>query len=254
LRRAFVEQIMGLPVSIHVRGLAAQTNSTAELVHAAFADLRRVDELFSTYRPDSQVSQINAGNLSLAAADPLVHEVAALAELAWQDTGGLFSTYLPDDDGVSRFDPSGIVKGWAGQREFDLLADGLVNQDICLNVGGDVVVSTAAGGAPWRIGIEDPLSKDLLAVLSCSHGAVATSGTHARGAHLIDPRDGSHPTAVRQVTVTGPSLLWADILATAAFVRGPTAAQWLGVDYPGYEALVIDSSGAVTTTSGLQLE
>jgi thiamine biosynthesis lipoprotein len=250
-KRAFVEQIMGLPFSIHIRGPAAPAASTAELVREVFADLRHADALFSTYRPESQISRINAGTLDLADADPLVHEVHLLAEFAASRTDGLFSILLPDADGAVRLDPSGIVKGWAAQRAFERL-ETLADQDICLNAGGDVVVSTGSGGPAWRVGIEDPHRTGILAVLACPHGAVATSGTAARGAHLIDPRNGSRPAALRQVTVTGPSLIWADIFATAAFVHGSRALEWLG-DQHGYEGLVIDAAGSIASTPGLQL-
>jgi thiamine biosynthesis lipoprotein len=53
------------------------------------------------------------------------------------------------------------------------------------------------------------------------------------------------------VTVVGPSLLWADVLATAAFVRGPVDGLDLVEGLTGYEALVVAGDGALTTTSGL---
>jgi thiamine biosynthesis lipoprotein len=246
-RRAFVEQIMGLPISIHVRGPAAREERTAALVQDVYTDLRQIDALFSTYRPDSQVSRINAGTLDLADADPLLDEIHLLADIAEEATDGRFSIYLPDADGTTRLDPSGIVKGWAAQRAFARLQT--LDQDICLNAGGDVIVSTAAGGPPWQIGIEHPQTDQLLGVLLRAAGAVATSGTRARGEHLIDPRDGSHPQPLHQVTVAGPSLIWADILATAAFIQGPDAVDWLA-DIPHYEGLSIARSGLVRTTAG----
>ena len=47
-RAAYVEQVMGLPVSIHVRGPLARSDAARSVVHDAFASLRRVEELFST--------------------------------------------------------------------------------------------------------------------------------------------------------------------------------------------------------------
>jgi thiamine biosynthesis lipoprotein len=54
------------------------------------------------------------------------------------------------------------------------------------------------------------------------HGGVATSGTAARGAHLYDPATGSFVQRTGSVTVVGPSLMWADVWATALFV-GPAS-------------------------------
>lgn len=242
---------MGLPVSIHVRGPDARSTATAALVGQAFAELRRADELFSTYRADSEISRMGAGLLRPADADPWVTEVLRLADAAETVTEGLFSVRLPDPDGRPALDPSGIVKGWAAQRAFDLLRSA-AGQDVCLNAGGDVVVSTAGGGAPWRVGIERPGGHGLLGVLERGAGAVATSGTGARGHHLVDPRDGSASDALTSMTVVGPSLLWADVLATAAFVRGLDAVHWLQ-RFPGYSGISLDRSGHVTVSDGLLL-
>jgi FAD:protein FMN transferase len=66
---------------------------------------------------------------------------------------------------------------------------------------------------------------------------VATSGTAHRGAHIIDEHTGRPATAVRATTVIGPSLMWADVYATAAAARGPSPMDWLE-DLDGYEALL----------------
>ena len=76
----------------------------------------------------------------------------------------------------------------------------------------------------WRIGVEDPRSADrIVAIVPVRNGAVATSGLAHRGAHIQDPRTGIVPTALASVTVVAPSLTWADIDATAAFVLGADA-------------------------------
>lgn len=251
-RVAFVEQIMGMPVSVHVRGPGARGAGVAAAAALVFAELREVDALFSTYRPHSQVSRIDAGTLALADAHPLVRQVCELAVLARARTGGLFDVHLPIGD-RRVFDPSGLVKGWAVERASRHLAR-LEAHDFCLNAGGDAVVGCwDAAATPWRVGVQDPRSSDaLLAVIERGDGAVATSGTAARGEHLVDPRDGSRPAALLSVTVAGPSLTWADVLATAAFVRGADAASWLRGQL-GYEALVVHADGRAERTPGLQL-
>jgi thiamine biosynthesis lipoprotein len=113
-----------------------------------------------------------------------------------------------------------------------------------------VAVFAGPGRPAWRIGVEDPAEPArLLDVLALTAGAVATSGTAHRGSHLVDPYRGQPATQVRAVTVTGPSLLWADVYATAAAARGPAALDWLdGV--PGYEAMLVGADGGVRTTAG----
>jgi FAD:protein FMN transferase len=52
--------------------------------------LLKIDRLFSTYRSDSQVSEIRAGQLDIAGADPLVKEVWDSCLLARELTDGAF--------------------------------------------------------------------------------------------------------------------------------------------------------------------
>jgi FAD:protein FMN transferase len=151
-RIAVVEQVMGLPVSIHVRGPRARGSAAAEAMRSAFDVLRSADLMFSTYRADSQVSRIDRGELSLADADPMVREVCELADEARALTGGLFDIRSPDSDGRMRFDPSGLVKGWAAERAAFAL-EGLDEHDFMLNAGGDVVVGGAvAFSDSWSTG------------------------------------------------------------------------------------------------------
>jgi thiamine biosynthesis lipoprotein len=250
-QRAWVEQIMGLPISIHVRGDELASGRVKRQVAAVFADLRHADAVFSTYRDDSEVSRWERGELTLDAADDTLAEVLALCEQARDRTGGWFDPHgLPDPrTGVPRYDPSGLVKGWAVQRAARHLAD-LEGCGWLLNAGGDMLVHAPAHQPPWRVGIEDPTDRGrLLQVIERRGGAMATSGTTHRGAHIIDPHSGQPATAVPTVAVVGPELLWADVYATAAVARGPWAMDWLdGLD--GYEALMVAPSGLLRVTAG----
>src|SRR5512132_3962643 len=82
----------------------------------------------------------------------------------------------------------GVVKGWAVERVAGHLRE-LADTDFCLSAGGDIICDTVTEDArPWRIGIEDRRdTRRLIAVIPLRAGAVATSGTAHRGAHLVDP-------------------------------------------------------------------
>ncbi|MGC4889459.1 FAD:protein FMN transferase [Micromonospora sp. DT227] len=250
-RRAWVAQVMGLPVSVHLRGPRVRTGVVEERVARLFAELRAVDAVFSTYRPDSVLGRLRGAPPGPAAtADPLVREVAGLCETARVRTGGWFDARrLPLPRGGTGYDPSGLVKGWAVERAARHLTD-LADHDLCLNAGGDVLLRAGPGRPAWRIGIEDPDRPDLvLDVVERAAGAVATSGTARRGAHITDPRAGRPAEAVRSVTVVGPELLWADVYATAAVARGTDALDWLAT-LDGYAALLVDAAGRVRATPG----
>lgn len=236
---------MGLPVSVLARGSGARSSAANTAVCVVFDELNAVDRVFSPYKPDSVVSQIARGEIRIEDCDDLVREVALRCEAARELTGGLFDAVGPD----GTWDPSGLVKGWATERCFRHLA-AVPDLDWCLNAGGDVVVS-APSGHPFNVGIQDPRRADrVAAVLPCVRGAVATSGTTARGAHLYDPRTGDVTTSPwLSVSITGQSLETADVLATAAFVAGES--WWEVVDLQsGYEALGIDNDYHVVTTPG----
>lgn len=247
-RRAWVVQVMGLPVSVHLRGPEVHTDAVAERVERVFAELRGTDAVFSTYRPESVLGRLGGALPDPATTDPVVREVVELCEEARARTDGWFDArHLPLPDGGLGFDPSGLVKGWAVERAARHLTD-LSGHDLCLNAGGDVLLRTAPGRPAWRVGIEDPEHPErMLDVVERTHGAVATSGTARRGTHINDPRAGRPSEAVRSVTVVGPELLWADVYATAAVARGTDALDWLAT-LDGYAALLVDATGQVRAT------
>lgn len=238
-RRSWVEHAMGMPVSLLLRG---RVDDVDEVVTRAYAELRRADEVFSTYRDDSDIARLRRGELDVGDADPLVAEVLSLCARAKADTGGWFDVDLPGG-----LDPSGLVKSWAAERALAVLTE-LPAVDVCLNVGGDVVVH-APSGAPFVVGIQDPHDRArVVATVASAGGGVATSGTAARGTHIVDPHTGAPAAAVASVTVVGPSLMWADVWATAAFAEGG------GLDrigaLPSYEAMVVHLDGRLEMTAG----
>ena len=249
-QRAWIEQIMGLPISIHLRGNGVRSGLADERVAAIFTELRRVDEVLSPYRDSSDLSRWDRGELGLADADPMLAEVVRLCELAHERTEGWFDPCgLPDPrDGHPRYDPSGLVKGWAAERATQHLSS-LADIGWCMNAGGDVLVHSPDDQPPWRVGIEHPGDPArIIRVVERRSGAVATSGRAHRGNHIIDPYAHRPAQASHAVTVTGPALLWADVYATAAAARGKAGLPWLEA-ISDYEALIVTSQGLLHTTT-----
>jgi thiamine biosynthesis lipoprotein len=240
-RTVHVEHCMGTVFSIDIRDAGNWSEAVADVV----GWLHHVDAVFSTYRPDSVISRLGRGELPLTDAGCEVREVLDACEQLAGATGGAF-TATPH----GRLDPSGYVKGWAIDRAARLLVDAGV-QHGAINGGGDMqLLGGAAPDRPWRIGIADPSDpQQLLVVVEGRDLAVATSGTAERGPHITDPSTGGAASALRSATVTGPRLAEVDAYATAAFVLGGRALEWVGT-LDGYEAMTVAADGTIARTTG----
>ena len=242
----YVEHVMGMPISLALRGRHTDDAAAQAAWGQTMAVLRAVDRVFSTYRADSAVCRFGRGEIELADCPDEVAEVIALGLVAERDSGGAFAIWRPGPDGAL-FDPSGVVKGWAVERAAAALRE-LPDTDFCLSAGGDLACRTLdPDGRGWRIGIEDPHDpRRVVAVVPVGTGAVATSGAAHRGQHVVDGRTGLPPAGVASVTVVAASLTDADIDATAAYAMGTGAAHWL-TGRPGRTGLVVWADGSTTT-------
>jgi FAD:protein FMN transferase len=235
---------MGTVVSFDVP-LSARHDGSLE---AAIKWLHWVDRVFSPYLPDSDVSQLADGAVTVDGCAPEMAEVIEACAFVKELSGGYF-TACP----WGRFDPSGYVKGWAIERAAAILsAAGSASH--LVNGGGDMQCVGGRPGtspAPWRVGIADPFKRGGLAlVVEATDSAVATSGTAERGAHIANPRTGGPAIGLASVTLTGPSLAAADAYATAAFAMGPDLARdWIET-LDGYEGYAITGAGETWQTSG----
>ncbi len=234
---------MGLPISVLARGESADSGRADAAVRDVFAELTEADRVFSPYKTDSAVSLLARGEMPWDRVDPVVREVAERCAVARASTDGLFDAEVPG----GTWDPSGLVKGWAVERAGERLRE-VVDVDWCLNAGGDVLV-VCPSNEPFTVGIQDPRDPGrVVASVPRIGGAVATSGTAARGAHLYDPRTGqSVASRWLSVSVSGPSLECADVLATAAFVAGD---DWPKMLLAGYEGLGVLADGNLSATAG----
>ncbi len=244
-RRA--EECMGTVFSFDVRDLDADVAAAA--VDAAVRWLHDVDARFSPYRPDSEVSAVADGRRQLADASPQLREVLSLAAEVAAMSDGAFTT-TP----FGRFDPSGVVKGWAIERAAAVLVEHGA-QRFSINGGGDVQTrgfTTAA--RRWQIGISDPADRSrLVAVVrapSAEPMAVATSGTAERGAHIDRVPDDGAGGGLASITLVGTGLAWVDACATAAYAKGEDGLRWVEKRLDGVEALAVGRDGRTAMTAG----
>jgi thiamine biosynthesis lipoprotein ApbE len=120
---------------------------------------------------------------------------------------------------------------------------------LLLNVGGDLVT----WGQPAQIAVADPGAwydnASPVTTLNVRNGAVATSGTYARGAHLADGRTGRSPEALVAATVVASDAVTANALATTLCVTSAEVGLRLVESTPRAEALRIES-GVLQRSSG----
>jgi thiamine biosynthesis lipoprotein len=229
---------MGFPVSLRVD----DADVPQEAVDAVFAWLHEADARFSPFKPDSEVSRLDRGELPADGLSADLREVLDLCEHYREATGGAFDVRLPGRG----LDPCAVVKGWSVQRASELLTAAGAER-FCLNAGGDVV----ATHGPWRVGVRHPERADrLCAVLEITDGAVATSARYERGDHIVDGRTGRPAIGLLSLTVVAPSLTEADSVATAAFAMGAEGIEW-AASREGCEVFAVDAERQVFRTPGL---
>lgn len=154
----------------------------------------------------------------------------------------------------------GIAKGHIVDSVSLLLQEmGVTNH--LINAGGDIrSCGMKAPNTPWTVGIENPAAPRgtgaPVQTLSLS-GAIATSGSYEiyydaarKHHHLIDPASGVSPTRVHSVSVTAPTTIQADALATALSVMIPQDAVCLAQSLPGVECCILGPQNLRLTSAG----
>lgn len=231
------QQIMGMPIEIEAPG------DSSLAINRAFVLLTEIDELFSAYKPESQVSMIRRGELTIRDASADVQQVASACTMWKAQTGGIFDAYY---DG--QFDPSGYVKGWAIDKAARSLAGSGLKQ-FFINAGGDIV----AKGRDWKVGIRLPSNPVKMAChLRINDLAIATSGNYERGQHIVNPLNGNVANSFGSISVIGPDIIIADVLATTFFAMGQARqAEFTELLPAGYELYIITTDEHALYTPGV---
>ena len=236
--------IMGMPVILDV----IDSWVTGKTFDKIFAYFEYVDRKFSTYKNESEISLLNRQEITLEQSSEDMQTIFMLAEQTRQETDGYF-----DIARNGKYDPSGIVKGWAIYNAAEILRQaGFKNYYV--DAGGDIqVYGKNDEGQDWRVGIQSPFNpKEIVKVVSLQDCGMATSGTYVRGQHIYNPKDREQPiTEIVSLTVIGPDIYEADRFATAAFAMGSAGVYFIE-NLKGFEGYMIDQKGLATYTSGFE--
>jgi thiamine biosynthesis lipoprotein len=208
---------------------------------AVAAVLERWEDVFSLYRPESELCRVNRAEAQVLAVSPLFARALRVALDVAAETRGLVDPTLCGRWGeivlserlLSRppglaLDLNGVVKALAVDDAASVLdGPGFVS------VGGDLAVRGA-------VDVALPADGSVRVVA----GGLATSGTASRGAHLVDTATGEPSESPwEQVTASGASCLAADVAAKAGFLLGERGPEWL--DERGVAGRFVGTDGHV---------
>jgi len=234
--------LMGMPITVEVLA-----NSAVRDIASVFAYFKSIDEKYSTYKPTSEISQINKG-LPQSEWSQEVKSVLALCQQTKELTGGYF-----DVNHNGKLDPSGLVKGWAINNAANLLRVSGV-QNFYIEAGGDVQVNgTNITKESWAVGIRNPYNlEEIIKVVRLTNQGIATSGIYIRGQHIYNPLQPTQTlNTVKSLTVIGPNIYEADRFATAAFAMGTEGIAFIE-STSELEGYLVDADKIATYTSGFE--
>ncbi len=216
-----------------------------EDIDAIFAYLQHIDDTFSTYKPTSEISQVNEGVLQKSYVSEEVKKIFTLCEETKKATNGFF-----DMERNGKIDPSGIVKGYAIHEAANILRE-KEYKNFSVEIAGDVEVAGKNDTKGlWRIGIENPFNrKEIIKVIQVTDVGVATSGTYIRGKHIYNPVEKKDADDIISITVVGSNAYEADRFATAAFAMGEKGILFIE-SLQGFEGYMITKDQKATYTNG----
>jgi len=235
------------------------------------------EKRYSRFLPGSEISRINRGGVGERALSAELVEMLEFAQRLKRITDGAFEpniAHILEGYGYDRnysFKKDVIrLKKQAGEwrvKNGQLLVSGEVGLDLgglgkgflidkigehlvksgvknfLIEGGGDLLGTSRARGAPWRLAVEHPLEEGkVIAKVKVVNGSLATSGGKYRRIgdfhHLIDVETKKSARRLLAVSVLAAKALVADAAATAIFVSKEGVAQRLA-DELGVEYLAI---------------
>jgi len=241
-RGAYEIPIWGTILYIEAASTSIDRAAIDSAIEEVIVFVTEVDNAFSTYKEQSFISRLRRREIEIGQCPHDVQLVWDACQNAKYLSDGAFDPWAVSGG----FDPSGYVKGWAADRVAEILLRAGC-EHIQVNAAGDL---TLRGGnildsgeiEPWKIGVVNPdNTQEVFRIFEIFSGAIATSGTYERGAHITDPYSGLIAIGAKSATVIGPDGGLTDALATALMVTGDDWAKFFGqTELAEYSAWCID--------------
>jgi thiamine biosynthesis lipoprotein len=176
-------------------------------------ELNRLDLIFSTYKPDTEIQRYNA-NPNMEGWSRDFENVYNLAFIIAAQSKGAFNPV--SEEGL---DYSGIAKGYAVDKVAELLEKNNI-ANYFVEIGGEISAKGSKYSQAWVFGVEMPSEGENGAYMAFKvpeNGiSVATSGEYREPGHIW----GDGPRDIVSVTVADKDTASADAWATAMYVAG----------------------------------
>lgn len=209
------------------------------------AELKRIDLIASSWKPESELSRFNQSG---ASGDfPLSIDLKEIFELSDEIkafTNGAFNINYQKN----LFDLSGIAKGYAVDKVAAYLEAAFNIDAYLVDIGGEVKArGKNAKGKTWTATIYIPpayssIKSPKVVLLNTS---IATSGVYFKQDHIKNPgTEDAVSNDLLSSSVIHPSNAQADALATALYVMG-SEKGWHWVRENNVQAIFIKNDGTV---------
>jgi FAD:protein FMN transferase len=239
------EALMGTTITIEIADPFAVKND----IDRGFLYFKSVEKKFSVFKPDSEITLINDGKIKQYDWSKDMNLIFELAEKTKYETKGYFDIKAPG----GKYNPSGLVKGWAIYNAYKLIkARGYRN--FYVEAGGDIQTCGLNNqGELWSVGIKNPFNvQQIVKAVFLDNKGIATSGTYLRGQHIYNPHNSVCPlNEIVSLSVIGSNIYEADRYATAAFAMGKQGILFIE-NLNGFEGYMINKDGLATETSGFE--
>ena len=161
-----------------------------------------------------------------------------------------------------QIDLGGIAKGYTGEKLLEMLKNDGVSKAI-ISIGGNVqTVGSKSNTEDWKVGVQNPDDKSVLATLEVGETSVITSGAYQRNMtidgkfyhHIIDPKTGKpSDSGLKSVTIINKDGTSGDALATALFVKGTKdAIEYAKDNVKNIEVVIIDEKNNIYVSVSLK--
>lgn len=249
-----------------------------QIAKKAFAEIARLERIFSLYQPDSSVVKLNAtGKLRHPPAELL--SVFSQTSGIWRATEGAFDPTVQPywdtrHDAVERRSAfswqdiaystreitfaqpgmaitlNGIAQGYISEQIANLMRKhGL--KDVLVNVGEIVAMGNNQAGEPWRVGLAELQDDSAQYKVNLTNTAIATSaplsrlvGSEIPGGHIIDPATSrSCESPWTRLSVIHPSAAIADGLSTGLIMKSAPDIEKAISHYPQARVIAANNEG-----------